>query len=185
MRLFILTYKLKIVVLLVFLNTNFLCTGQNKVNSYTKLCIQNEKDQILLVKYKGVWELAGKSFDTPRDLNDQVIFMADEMGIEVKKINLGGLFCIYHGTQQNPVIFQYYMAKYKSGSLKVPPGCDDIKWFDPDQAFKIIPFKAMVAILKQITKDKKALWSASIKVNYPASAEQNTIEILENFYKLK
>jgi hypothetical protein len=158
--------------------------GQGKVNSYAKLCLENDKQEILLVQYKGIWELAGKSFDTPRSIREQVAFMAQEMGVSVTDIRLRGLFSIYHNAGPMPILFHYYSARYASGPLTVPPGCTDIRWFSRQEALKVIPFKVMTQILAQLFSQETYLWGGSLHVNNGATFEVNDVSLKEPFYRL-
>lgn len=52
--------------------------------------------------------------------------MSEELGVIHEDLRLRGLFTFYYNDAKKPILFNYYSSKYKSGDLKVPPGCTDI-----------------------------------------------------------
>ena len=68
-----------------------------------------------------------------RTISEITGIMAEELGVEFKDLRLRGLFTLYYNKAQFPILFNYYSVKYKSGKLKTPPGCKDIKWFSLKQ----------------------------------------------------
>jgi hypothetical protein len=170
--------------LIVFLLITNTLLAQSKNNSYSKLCLENEKGEVLLVQYKGIWELAGKGFESPRTIHEHVRFMAQEMGTTVDSIRLRGLFTLYHNAGPNPVLFHYYSARYAGGTLTVPPGCTDIRWVSRKEALAIIPFKVMTLILSKMWEKESTLWGGSLHVVNGATFPENEVKIKEPFYKL-
>jgi len=168
---------------LVILNSYNLSAQQNNF-SYFKLCVTNKKNEVLLVKYNGIWELAGKKYVDPRTISEFSGFMADELGIKFKDLRLRGLFTFYYNKGTYPILFNYYSAKYKSGQLKIPPGCTDIAWFPIKRAIKIIPFETMKAILTKMYQKKRYVWGASIRIFKKPNSLVNTIKLEEDFYPL-
>ena len=163
---------------------SFKLASQQKNFSYFKLCITNKKNEILLVKYNDIWELAGKKYVDPRTIKEFTGFMAKEMGVEFKDLRLRGLFSFYYNEAKHPILFNYYSAKYKSGKLKVPPGCTDIKWFSLKDALKIIPFKTMTLILDKMFHKKRYTWGASMRIFKEANSTKNDVVMEEDFYPL-
>jgi len=158
--------------------------AQQKNFSYFKLCVTNEKNEILLVKYKGIWELAGKKYVDPRTISEFTSFMAEELGVTFKELRLRGLFTFYYNKATNPILFNYYSAKYKSGKLTVPPGCTDIAWFSLEGALKIIPFETMRLILDKMFEQESYVWGASMRIYKKAGSIDNKVTLEEEFYPL-
>lgn len=158
--------------------------AQQKNPSYFKLYVYNDADEVLLVKYKGAWELAGRSYDSPEGIRAVVTHMASEMGAEIDAIRLRALVPIYYNEGKQPIIFNYYSAHYREGALEVPPGCDDIRWFTVKEALQTIPFKAMTTIMEAMNEEKSYLWGGGLRVRKEKGALENTVEVVEEFYRL-
>ena len=110
--------------------------------------------------------------------------MAEELGVEFKDFRLRGLFTFYYNKGKHPILFNYFSAKYKSGELKVPPGCTDIKWFSLKEALKVIPFKTMTLILEKMFKKKRYTWGASMRIFKEQNSTINKVFMEEDFYPL-
>ena len=164
----------------------FLSIGnaQDKNFSYFKLCITNAQDEILLVKYKGIWELAGKKYMDPRTIHEFTGFMAEEMGVTFTDLRLRGLFTFYYNDAKHPILFNYYSGVYESGDLKVPPGCTDIAWFPIEEALTIIPFKTMTMILEKMFQERGYVWGASMHIVKSGEHNIDSVEMKEEFYPL-
>ena len=171
-------------VLLLFLVTNAATQAQDKNFSYFKLCVTNAEDEILLVKYKGDWELAGKRYTDPRTLREFTGFMAEEMGVTFTDLRLRGLFTLYYNEATNPILFHYYSATYASGDLVVPPGCTDIAWFSVEEALEIIPFEVMTMILRKMYEQRGYVWGASIHIEKEPNEYATATTLREDFYPL-
>jgi hypothetical protein len=171
------------IVLLIVLCSNKGYSQQKNI-SYFKLCVTNEKKEILLVKYKGIWELAGKKYVDTRSISEFTSFMAEEMGVNFKELRLRGLFTFYYNNATNPILFNYYSAEYESGKLTVPPGCTDIAWFSLEEALKIIPFETMRLILDKMFEQESYVWGASMRIHKEANSIVNKVTLEQDFYPL-
>lgn len=157
--------------------------AQQKNFSYFKLCVTNERDEILLVKFQDIWELPGKKYIDSRSISEFTSFMSEELGVTHDELRLRGLFTFYYNKAQYPIIYNYYSSKYKSGDLTVPPGCSDIAWFSIEEAQSIIPIKSMRLILGKMFEQKSYVWGASILIHKGTSLD-GEIEFKEDFYPL-
>ncbi len=171
-----------IVFFMVFVATN--TYAQQKNFSYFKLCVTNGKNEVLLVKYKGIWELPGKKYVDPRTLAEFTSFMSEELGVVHNELRLRGLFTFYYNKATHPILFNYYSAKYESGDLTVPPGCTDIAWFSLEESLKIIPFETMRLILDKMFEQESYVWGASMRIHKEANSIINHVTMEEEFYSL-
>lgn len=167
--------------IIVSANKNY---AQQKNFSYFKLCVTNDKDDMLLVKYKGIWELPGKKYVDPRSLSEFTSFMSEELGVVHNELRLRGLFTFYYNEATHPILFNYYSAKYESGDLTVPPGCTDIAWFSIEEAQSIIPFETMRLVLGKMYEQKSYVWGASMRIYKEANSIINKVTMEEAFYPL-
>lgn len=139
--------------------------GQDKVDNYSffKLFVTNEKDEILLVKWEGDWELAGNRYNEPLSIAAFLDKMANDMGIKISDSKLCGLYTQRWKDARNLSIMSYYKANYISGELTVPPDCSDIKWFTFEEAIKIIPYDIMVRMMKEIQQNPGRIVGAAFE----------------------
>jgi hypothetical protein len=152
---------------------------------YFKLCVTNEKGEILLVKYKGIWEPMGRKYDQFPTVKQYIDEMGDDVGIKLKDHRLGALVDQYYNQSQKPMVFCLFEAKYESGDIKVPPGCTGISWYPIDEALKLIPFESMVEIMDlMLIKDNKALWAGGIRIDNTVWPHSKIVETEEEWYKL-
>ena len=166
--------------------------AQNENYSHFKLTVTNASDQILMVKYHGVWELPGMKFiDSKMSIREFTGLMAEETGVTFDHLRLRGLFTIYKNDVTTPVLFNYYSASYKSGDLKVPPGCTDVAWFSLDEAMEAATIKHMKMILKKMFERKSYVWGASLHVAIHSDRNldkwdpnNHEVTIKEDFYPL-
>ncbi|QLE02433.1 NUDIX hydrolase [Galbibacter sp. BG1] len=178
--------KLKIFLIFFVLNLFFTINSnaQQRNFSYFKLCVTNSQNEILLVKYKGIWELAGKKYVDTLSIKQFTAGMAGEMGVNIKDTQLRGLFTFYYNDAKYPIIFNYYSAQYHSGDLVVPPGCSDIAWFSLQEALEIIPFKTMTMSLQKMFEKPSVVWGGSFHIEKSKPMKIDKVKMLEDFYPL-
>ncbi len=172
--------KYNLILLFVFIQITLLAQNRN----FFKLYVTNEKNEVMLIKFDGEWELPGASYESNQTISQFLDTMANDHGITIEEKKLRGQITFHHEVRDNPTIMLYYTAKYKSGTLKTPDWGQDVKWFSLDEAFNIIPYREMVEIMKRINKDKKTLWGGAIKITYDTANLRKGYEIVEAFYKL-
>ena len=158
--------------------------AQQKNFSYFKLVVTNEKEEMLLVQYKGIWELPGKKYIDTRTISQFTAFMSEELGVIHEDLRLRGLFSFYYNEAKNPILFNYYSSKYKSGTIIAPSDCTDIAWFSIEEALKIIPFETMRLVLGKMYKQKGYVWGASMRIHKEANSIINSVIMEEEFYPL-
>jgi hypothetical protein len=137
-----------------------------------------------LLKWGETWEIPGARYSAPYTISKFIDTLAAEDGIHVKDVRLSGLFTFEYEGQNRLAIMQYYSAVYGSGSMRVPSGCADIKWFTVDEALQILTFDDMKMIIRKINEDPKALWGGAIYKHIDRKTNQPVIETKEPFYRL-
>ncbi len=152
--------------------------------SFFKLFVTNEKNEVMLVKWKDAWEIPGKRYKGSKTVNEFVDLMASNHGIGVDKVKLNALITFHYNTRPNPTLMQYYTAKYSSGDLQIPLGCSDIKWVKLEEAYKLIPYTEMVNIMQHIKNDETVLWGAAYDVIKKSTTTPRSSTLREDFYKL-
>lgn len=169
--------------LIILSSTGF---SQNKptIVNRIKLFVVNDKNEFLLVKWHGKWELPGSVYGDSsivKPINSFLDNMVSDCGITLKEKKLAGIFTYYLNNNQYPVIYTYYKARYKSGNIKPGIGLDDVKWFPFLQGLNTIPYPNSIAIVKEITQYPQYIWGGAFKV-YPG--ESWRYEVIDDFYHL-
>jgi len=174
--------KKYIFLLLLFL-THFTLFAQNR--NFFKLYVTNEKNEVMLIKFDGEWEIPGANYKSSQTISQFLDTMANDHGISIGGKKLRGMITFHHEIRDNPTITLYYSAKYKSGTLNTPNWGQEVKWFSFEEACKIIPYGEMVEIMKKINTNKKTLWGGAIIISYDKeTSKRKGYKILEDFYKL-
>lgn len=157
--------------------------AQGKNFTYFKLIIVNEKDEILLVNFQDTWEPAGRKYDSPTTVKKVLEEMGAEMGVTFENPKLRGLVANFYDKSEYPVMFNYVIAKYKSGELQIPPGCKGIDWYPIDKGIKIIPFESLRLIMTKMFEEgnRDQLWAGSVRIT-THSGSSKSAKIIEEFY---
>jgi len=173
------------ILLFLFLGLNTFAQKKDKNTdnySFVKLIISNSENKILLLKWDNQWEVPGARYSAPYTLSKFIDTLVHEDGITVKNVQLNGVFSIQYENQKKLGTMMYYTAAYNSGSLRVPAGCGDIKWFSPEEAIKLISGSDMKLFVQQITEHPENVWGATI-----TKRKENGLtisELREPFFKL-
>lgn len=149
--------------------------------SFVKLYVTNEKNQVLLVKWDGQWEIAGSRYNDPVSVRKFTSKIAGDMGITISDVKLCGLFTQKWQGNPNATIMHYYKARYIGGELKVPADCTDIKWFSFEEAMKVIPYPIMTSMMQQINKHPQKVIGAAFE-RYKDANNISQHRVLEDFY---
>ncbi|WP_290710631.1 hypothetical protein [Flavihumibacter sp. CACIAM 22H1] len=154
-------------------------TAQKDNYSFLKLIVFNKENKIMLVKWKGAWEIPGTRYNQPVTLSRFIDTLASEHGITVQDKELNGLFTFEYENRTTFTIMYYYTTRYKAGELITPESCEEIGWFAVEQALNLIPYREMRLILTQITNNPVIVWGGAIK-----KYNDQSIQFTENFYPL-
>jgi hypothetical protein len=158
-------------------------SGQEKKDNYSffKLYVTNDKDEVLLVRWEGQWEIAGNRYNESLSIKEFLNKMAAEMGIKIADPKLCGMFTQKWQGNNSPTIMQYYKGRYSGGDLKIPPDCTDIQWFSFDEAIKAIPYEIMTAMMKQIKMNPGKVIGAAFE-KYKDAGNATKHKTIEGFY---
>jgi hypothetical protein len=160
-------------------------SSQETVNySFFKLVVKNDKNEILLVKWKNEWEIPGRKYRGSLTVKEFTTYMASNYGVTTTNLKLRGLITFHYTTKPNPTLMQYYSANYKSGKIKVPFGSSTLKWVPLEEAYKIIPYSEMVHILQHIEKDDNTLWGGAFEIKKKTPSTIRESKIKEVLYPL-
>lgn len=177
---------MKKIILIFGLLISLTSCAQNFVDNYSffKLFVTNDKNEVMLVKWKDAWEIPGKKYTGSKTIKEFLDLMASNYGITVNNVKLNALITFHYNTKPNPTLMQYYTASYSSGDLKIPFGSSDIKWVKLEEAYKSIPYAEMVNIMQHIKSDETVLWGAAYDVIKTSKGNTRSSTLKEDFYKL-
>lgn len=149
-----------------------------------KLLVTNERNEFLLVKWKGNWEVPGAEYGDStivKPINEFLDDLAARLGIKIKQPKLAGLFTYYMNDRQYPMIFSYYAAKLDKGHLQPELGVEEIKWFPASEGLKAIPYPNSSVIIKQVLSMPRTVWGGAFRV-YPSQGWR--YEVISDFYEM-
>ncbi len=73
----------------------------------------------------------------------------------------------------------------QAGALKVPAWGQDVKWVSLSEAYKLIPYTEMVAIMKKLNPGKHIVWGGALRITYDKETKKQTgYQVIEDFYQL-
>ena len=151
--------------------------------NYFKLCILNEKNEVLLVEHNNNWELIGGEYNTADTLRGYVKTLAMTSNVEVTDIRLRGLFSVYFNSMAKPFVYHYYSARYQSGNIKIPDGCTGAKWVDVVEARQIIAYEEMLWMYEYI-RESDHLRGGSYRILKDTVAGTRKVEVIDAFHDL-
>ena len=177
---------MKSIIILFVCLYSFQAYAQNTTNpnfNYFKIFILNEKNELLLVEYKNIWEPIGGSYNSNLSMEDYVKKLSMTANIQAHDIRLRGLFSAYYNKSNKPMVYHYYTARYKSGEIKIPSDCTDAKWVNLDEARKIMVYDEMVQVYEKILENEN-LWGGSYQIVKDASIGTRKVIQIVDFFKL-
>lgn len=174
-----------IIILLLTFCGHFANAQRKENRNFFKLFVLNDKQEVLLIKFQGEWEIPGASYNLNVPISAFLDTIAMQHGISIKNKKFSAQITFHHETRENPTIMLYYLARYSSGNLVVPTWGEEVKWMDLNEAYKLIPYPEMVKIMKQIDLKGNTVWGGAVKITYDKTTQKRMgYEVIEDFYKL-
>ena len=159
-------------------------SSQPKGNlTYLKLFVINENSDLLMVRFKGIWEPIGGTYNSKLPIVDYVKKKVEVCNVECGDVRLRGLFSVYYGKTSLPYAYHYYTIEYKGGDIIPPSDCDSVAWFSADQVMDKIEFKDMGRVFEKI-QGNDDLWSGSWYILKNPDTNERKIEYKQDFFKL-
>lgn len=184
-------------VLLFFLMSFFSCSEKKeeeiphylRKDNFTvlRVIIKNSKNQILMVGAKDWWGMPYVNLSKRQFLKEAIDSMALEHGILLKDIELRGQFSFKYDYKPNMTFRNYYLAQYKSGTLKVPKKTledefEKIEWVTIPEAIERNNNTGIKEITRQILNHPEVVWGGSFMVSHTKNDHPTTM--VEDFYPL-
>ena len=128
-----------------------ICNSCNRILYYnSKPCagaLIVQKDKILLVKrnkapYKGYWDIPG-GFLEPGEHPEvgMIREVKEETGLEVKPLEIIGIFMDKYGPDSDDTLNIHYIAKVVGGTEKAASDAAALKWFSKSNLPKKVAFR--------------------------------------------
>lgn len=178
---------MKEITLILFLALTCISAKSQEVPRLTnrfKLLITNERNEFLLIKWKGNWEVPGAEYGDStvvKPINEFLEDLAARLGINIHAPKLAGLFTYYMNDLKYPVIFSYYTAKLDTGKPEPGPGLNEVKWFPVSAGIEAIAYPNSRAIIRQVLSDPQAVWGGAFRL-YPSQGWK--YETISGFYRM-
>lgn len=102
---------------------------------------------------KGFWDFPG-GFCEKREhpLKTLRREIKEELNLEIKNIELFGIYMDFYETTGDHTLNLYYLAKIKSGRIRAGSDISEFKWFDIKKLPKKIAFKSQRKVIKDLQK---------------------------------
>lgn len=178
--------KINRVLLLLLGLSSLFVHGQDKSGTnrnYFKLCILNEKNEVLLVEHNNNWELIGGEYNTEGSLKEYVKKLAMTSNAQVTDIRLRGLFSVFFNNMTKPFVYHYYSARYESGDIRIPEGCTGAKWVGLDEARQLMSYQEMFWMVDYILKSDH-LRGGAYRIIKDKDKGTRKVEFIEDYYDL-
>lgn len=152
-----------------------------------RVIIMNDENQILMTGGKGHWGMPWVNLTKRQFLKESIDSMAMEHGIELSNIELRGQFGFKYDYKPNVTFRNYYVARYKSGEIKVPKNTfeeefEEIAWVDIPDAIERNSNTGISEITRQITNYPGTIWGGSFMVSH--TDDDHPTKMVEGFYPL-
>lgn len=152
-----------------------------------RVIISNDKNQILMTNDQGFWGMPWVNLTQRQFLNEAIDSMAMEHGIEISDTELRGQFCFKYDYKPNVTFRNYYVAQYKSGTIKIPKNTletkfEDIAWVDIPEAIERNGNSGIKEITRQIMDNPDVIWGGSYMVSH--TDDDHPTKMVEDFYPL-
>ena len=159
-------------------------SAQKDVSIFHRLLITNAQNELLVIKIENTdfWVTPGLYQDKFQSVRQGLDSIANSYGLEVSKPNLKGVFLLKRdlGGKLSASLRNVYTTEYKSGSLKAPPGIDEMKWLPINEALQTITFPHINEMIKPISENPDEVWGGTL-LQYK-DGENWRVDILEEFY---
>jgi len=152
-----------------------------------RILILNSKNQLLMTGRKYFWGMPYINLSKRQFLKEAIDSMAQEHGIKLSNIELRGQFCFKYDYKPNVTFRNYYVARYKSGNIKVPKNTiedefEKIEWVDLPEVIERNSNTGIQEITRQIINFPNAIWGGSFMVSH--TEDDHPTKMVENFYPL-
>jgi len=155
--------------------------------SVLRVIILNADNQMLMINDSGYWGMPWVNLTKRQFVNEAIDSMAMELGITVSDLELRGQFCFKYDYKPNITFRNYYVAQYKSGTIKIPKNTieskfENIEWVAIPEAIERNGNTGIKEITRQIMTYPATVWGGSFMVSH--TDDDHPTKMVESFYPL-
>lgn len=152
-----------------------------------RVIILNDENQVLMSNDQGHWGMPWVNLTKRQFIHEAIDSMTVEHGIEVSDIELRGQFCFKYDYRPNVTVRNFYVARYKSGEIMIPPNTietkfEKVEWVDIPEAIERNGNTGIREITRQILSNPETVWGGSFMVSH--TDDDHPTKMVENFYPL-
>ncbi len=147
-----------------------------------RLIIINDKDEILMAKEQEVWASPAFLYSERQFVKESIDSLATAYGLTITSPQLHGQFSFKYDYQPYATLRNYYVAKYVSGTIKIPEPMEKVEWIPSAKAIEMNTVTAIKQITEQIINYPKVVWGGSFLVSHEGDAHPT--KQVEAFYPL-
>lgn len=147
-----------------------------------RLLILNENNELLMVKEDYVWATPSIIYDKREYVKESLNKLAETYGLKITEPQLRGYFSYKYDYHPHATLRAYFVAKYKSGGLKLPSGMNEAKWVPMEEAIEMNTVTAIKEITGQLLNYPDSLWGGSFLVS--RNEKGHPTAQVESFYPL-
>ncbi|MEM9929934.1 MAG: hypothetical protein AAF840_08960 [Bacteroidota bacterium] len=147
-----------------------------------RLLIINDQNEMLMMREQHVWAPPSHLFDQRQYIREGLDSLAAAYGVTISTPQLRGQFSFKYDYHPYATIRNYYVARYESGTLQIPPGEDEAQWVPVPEAIARNSVTAIKQICDQIVSNPDAVWGGSFMVSHVG--DDHPTEMVGGFYPL-
>lgn len=147
-----------------------------------RLIILNDQGQMLMCREQHVWATPSFIYKERQYVKEALDSLASAYGLQIEAAKLRGQFSYKYDYHPYATLRHYYVANYKSGSLKLPAGMDEAKWMPISEAIKANTVTSIKEITQQLISFPEKVWGGSFLVSHVG--DEHPTKLVEAFYPL-
>jgi len=147
-----------------------------------RLLILNDKNEVLMCREDYVWATPAAMYSQRQYIKEGLDSLANAYGVKISAPKLRGYFSYKYNYHPHSTLRSYYVAKYQSGTIQIPPGTDEVKWVPLPEAIEMNTVTSIKQITAQLLKFPDTVWGGSFMVY--RNEKGHPTEQVEAFYPL-
>jgi hypothetical protein len=149
-----------------------------KVTTFHRLIIQNQNDQVMVVKIKDrdFWVTPGCYQNNSTKLNEGMNANAAEYGLTISPVELRALFTLRDEKDDSVSTRNIFVAYTEGNHSKMPSYIDEIRWLSVEESIKLMTFPQISFALEQIFENPDQIMGGSLQLKKVNGIETLTIQ---------
>jgi hypothetical protein len=160
--------------------------SSNELSVFHRLTLLNHKNELMVVKVEDApfWVTPGLYLTPNQSIKHGLDSLAGTYGLTIENPKLSGLFILKReiNGKKSTSLRHVFTAGVKGGSIKLPKGIQQIKWLSPREAFELITFPHISAMLKKTLENPEHVWTGTLLQYKEGQVWKG--KIVEEFYPI-